>query len=106
MSLDDLDPVLTQPKRLAALGILSNSERAEFAFLRDHLKLSDSDLSKQMSALTSAGYAEVRKTGKGRTRQTWYSATRTGIDAINLHVAALQALVAASAPDAATSASD
>ena len=93
MSLDRLDPLLTGPKRLAALGVLANSQHTEFAFLRDILELSDSDLSKQMSALTEAGYATVNKTGRGRHRQTWYKITKPGRHALKQHIAALNALV-------------
>ncbi|MEZ5375754.1 MAG: transcriptional regulator [Acidimicrobiales bacterium] len=101
MSLDDLDPLLTQPKRLAALGVLANSKNTEFAFLREVLGLSDSDLSKQMSALTEAGYVTVKKTGRGRDRQTWFKITKDGRSAMQGHVDALNALVAAAptAPD-------
>lgn len=100
MSLDLLDPLLTGPKRLAALGILANSQDTEFAFLRDVLEVSDSDLSKQMRQLTDAGYATVRKTGRGQERQTWFKITRAGRAALHGHVAALNALVhdAPSAP--------
>lgn len=101
MSLDAIDPVLTAPKRLAALGVLANSGHTEFAFLRTHLELSDSDLSKQMSALAEAGYITVKKTGRGRDRQTWFRITKPGRKALELHVAALRALVdsAPTAPD-------
>lgn len=101
MSLDALDPLLTQPKRLAALGVLASSTNTEFAFLRDVLGLSDSDLSKQMSALNEAGYLTVKKTGRGRERQTWFKITKTGRAAMQVHVAALNALVhsAPVAPD-------
>ncbi len=93
MSLDQLDPLLTGPKRLALLGVLSNSQNAEFAFLRSVLDLSDSDLSKQMSALTNAGYATADKTGRGRDRQTWFKITKDGKKALTNHVAALNSLV-------------
>ncbi len=101
MSLDAIDPVLAAPKRLAALGVLANSGHTEFAFLRTHLDLSDSDLSKQMSAIAEAGYLTVKKTGRGRDRQTWFRITRPGRDAFEAHVAALRALIddAPSAPD-------
>lgn len=93
MSLDRIDPVLAPPKRLAALGMLVHAKQVEFAFIRDQLGLSDSDLSKQMSALVEAGYVVSRKTGKGRTRSTWFRATSRGRDALAVHVAALNALV-------------
>ena len=45
--------------------MLANSKNTEFAFLREVLAISDSDLSKQMSALAEAGYVTVKKTGRG-----------------------------------------
>lgn len=93
MSLNDIDPLLTQPKRLAALGVLAKSSYTEFSFLRDTLSLKDPDLSKQMSALVDAGYATSRKTGRGKQRQTWFRITGSGRTALKLHVQALRALV-------------
>ena len=98
MSLDRLDPLLSTPKKLAAVGMLAGAKEVEFAFIRDHLELSDSDLSKQMSALVAAGYVEVRKTGRGRQRKTWYRATRTGLAAMKAHVQALNDLILDSVP--------
>ncbi len=98
MSLDRIDPVLAAPKRLAALGMLAHAKEVEFAFIRDHLGLSDSDLSKQMSALVDAGYATSKKTGKGRTRSTWFRVTPQGRRALETHVAALNALVSSPLP--------
>ena len=93
MSLAGLDPVLNQPKRLAALGILANSRDAEFSFLRDHLGLRDSDLSKQMSALVEHGYVSSHKMGVGKHRSTWFTATEQGRAALARHVEALESLV-------------
>lgn len=100
MRLDSVDQLLTNPKRLATLGVAANSEEVEFAFLRDVLELNDSDLSKQMGALVTAGYVTAKKTGKGRTRKTWFTITSTGRSALNAHISALNALVedAPSAP--------
>lgn len=93
MSLDALDPLLTQPKRLAALSIAVRSTEVDFAFIRDALELSDSDLSKQMSALMDAGYVTNHKVGRGRDRVTWYRATKKGRTVLKTHMAALTALV-------------
>lgn len=93
MSLDALDPVLVPPKRLAALGVLDAAKQVEFGFLRDYLGLSDSDLSKQLKALTDAGYASSRRTGRGRSRKSWFSVTSDGSAALAAHAAALRALV-------------
>jgi DNA-binding MarR family transcriptional regulator len=93
MSLDALDPVLTNPKRLAALGVLANNRDVEFTFLREVLDVSDSDLSKQMRALGDAGYLSVRKTGRGRGRRTWFRISRSGRAALHRHAHALDSLV-------------
>jgi len=93
MTLGDLDPLLVAPKRLAAMGILAAASKAEFAYLRDSLDLSDSDLSKQLKALVDAGYASTKRTGKGKTRRSWFFITPLGTSALNRHAAALRVLL-------------
>lgn len=100
MSLDDLDSNLTAPKRLAAMGILSAARKVEFGYLRDQLQLSDSDLSKQLKVLADAGYLTTKRTGKGKTRASWFSITTEGKQALAAHAAALQELLAPAAPPA------
>ena len=58
-ALDGLDPILNAPKRLAIMAVLAGSTSSDFAFLREHLGVSDSDLSKQTAALESAGYVTI-----------------------------------------------
>ncbi|MCL3862531.1 transcriptional regulator [Actinotalea sp. K2] len=91
--LTDLDAVIHAPKRLAAMAVLAASSGTDFVFLRDHLQLSDSDLSKQMSALRAAGYVSVSKSGHGRGSTTTYTITRTGRAAYRRHRQALEALL-------------
>ncbi|HYF72109.1 MAG TPA: transcriptional regulator [Nocardioides sp.] len=91
--LDGLDPKLTAPKRLAAMALLTHAYTADFAVLRDHLGVSDSDLSKQMSALISARYVTFKKSGSGRGSTTTYQATREGRKAYARHRAALEAIL-------------
>lgn len=98
MSLDRIDPLLAAPKRLAALGVLNAAREVEFAFIRDHLDLSDSDLSKQMRALSDVGYVRVKKTGKAASRKTWFRITPAGRRALQAHVQALNELVLKSLP--------
>lgn len=96
MNLDDLDPVIHAPKRLAVMAILASST-ADFRFLRDHLGVTDSDLSKQMSALERAGYVRPAKT-RGPGGSTWYRITKTGTTAYQQHLAALNSIVAGPSP--------
>lgn len=91
--LAELDPVLTAPKRLAVMGVLAASTSSDFAFLRDHLAVSDSDLSKQASALEQAGYVEVLKSGRGRGSVTTFRITKAGRVAFERHRATLRALL-------------
>ena len=93
-ALDGLDPVLTAPKRLAATALLSRSNSADFGYLREHLGVSDSDLSKQMSALEAAGYVKVSKTGRGRGSSTTYMITKAGRRAYQVHRDTLAAILA------------
>lgn len=94
MGLSDLDPVIHAPKRLGAMAVLTNSEYATFQFLKEQLGLADSDLSKQMSALESAGYVTSTKRGRGPGSATTYTVTRQGRRAYRAHRAALFALLA------------
>ncbi len=95
MSLEDLDPVIHAPKRLAAMAILAKSDAVEFAFLREQLDVSDSDLSKQMKQLVDAGYVASSKDRKGRGGTRWFRITKEGKTAFTRHVGALRAVVAA-----------
>lgn len=91
--IEDLDLTIHAPKRLAAMAILANSAQASFRFLKDNLQVSDSDLSKHMSALQSAGYVTISKDGRGRGATTTFALTRAGEKAYTRHRAALRALL-------------
>ena len=92
IGLADLDPVIHAPKRLAVMAILANSTTTDFAFLREYLGVSDSDLSKQMAALEKAGYVSITKTSRGRGGATTYRITKDGAAAFQRHLAALRAI--------------
>ena len=91
--IDGLDPIIHVPKRLAAMAILANAPSASFRFLRDHLEISESDLSKQMSTLETAGYVTMAKDGHGRGASTTYAMTKAGRRAYQAHCAALRKLI-------------
>lgn len=99
MSIERLDPVIHAPKRLGAMALLAGADRADFAFVKDHLGVSDSDLSKQMKVLQEAGYVQIRKSGHGRSGSTSFKMTRAGRSAYDAHIAALRAIVEAPASD-------
>lgn len=91
--IENLDLTIHAPKRLAAMAILANSTQASFRFLKDNLQVSDSDLSKHMSALESAGYVTISKDGRGRGATTTYAMTKNGEKAYARHRTALRALL-------------
>ena len=95
MSLSAIDPVIHPPKRLAAMAILNSSTTSDFSYLRQQLGVSDSDLSKQMTVLETAGYVTVTKTSRGRGGATTYRITKSGATAFDRHLAALRAIVGA-----------
>jgi DNA-binding transcriptional ArsR family regulator len=91
--LTELVPALHAPKRLAVMALLAGATSTDFAFLRDELGVSDSDLSKQMSALETEGFVSVRKSGRGRGSVTSYRITSAGTRAYRHHVAALRRML-------------
>lgn len=89
-----LDPVIHAPKRLAFMALLAHAQDADFTFVRAALKISDSDLSKQATALAEAGYLKITKSGYGRGSSTAYKITPAGRKAYQQHREALEALLA------------
>jgi len=88
------DAVIHAPGRLQICAILSSVDEAEFALLRDSLKVSDSVLSKHLKQLEDAGYIKLTKTPvEGRSR-TWAGLTPVGKKAFAGHVAELNRLAA------------
>ena len=87
-----LDPVIHAPARLQIMAVLAGVSDAEFALLRDTTGVSDSVLSKHLSALGEADYVRLRKAAQDGRQRTWASLTAKGRRAFRGHVAALQAL--------------
>ena len=92
------DAVIHAPGRLQICAILSSVVEAEFAMLRDALKVSDSVLSKHVKQLEDAGYVVVRKAALDGRQRTWLSLASAGRVAFAAHVAELQRLAGATAP--------
>lgn len=91
--MEGLDANLTAPARLRLMASVSAVSEAEFATLRDHLDVSDSVLSKHLSALEDAGYVSRRKGVHRGRRTTWVALTSGGREALRRHVAALRSLI-------------
>jgi DNA-binding transcriptional ArsR family regulator len=91
----DFDEFLHAPARLSIVALLVPAEWVEFAFLREAIDTSDSALSKHLSALTNAGYLDVRKERQDGVRRTRVRLTDEGREAFRRHASALERLVAA-----------
>ena len=89
----ELDPLIHAPTRLQVVTTLSAVSEAEFATLREALGVSDSVLSKHLSALAEAGYVHSRKGVQAGRRTTWIALTSAGREALRSHVAALRRLI-------------
>ena len=87
-----LDPLIHAPARLQALTTLSAVSEAEFATLRTALEVSDSVLSKHVSALAEPASAQPQGRPGGATT-TWIGLTSAGRKALREHVAALRRLI-------------
>ncbi|WP_369362931.1 transcriptional regulator [Streptomyces sp. CG4] len=99
-----LEQLLLDPTRLTIVFLVSATTWCEFAFVRDHTRLSDSALSKQHTTLGGAELVEIRKGSVGQRRCTWVRATAAGWERLRAHLAALQRIAdraeqAAASPD-------
>ncbi|UQX02177.1 transcriptional regulator [Streptomyces sp. RerS4] len=87
-----LAPLLASAVRLSIVAALASVEKAEFAYVRDLVEITDSALSKQVCRLEEAGWVRVEKGRLGRRPRTWLYLTDEGTAAYRRHVAALTAI--------------
>ncbi|MER2133705.1 MAG: transcriptional regulator [Arthrobacter sp.] len=87
-----LDPVIHPAARLQLCAMLAAGTSVETSVLRQALGLSPSAFSKQVSALTDAGYVSHER-GTLDSRKTWLSLTRAGAKAYRSHIGALEEIV-------------
>ena len=98
----ELDEVIHAPVRFSIMATLAAAEKAEFAYVRDTVEVSDSVLSKQTATLEKAGYVKVTKGYVGKRPRTWLSLTPKGRRAFAAHVAALRAITDAASESSGT----
>ncbi len=87
-----LDEVIHAPVRFSIVATLAAAEKAEFAFVRDTVEVSDSVLSRQVATLEKAGYVAVTKGYIGKRPRTWLALTPDGRAAFAAHCRALRAI--------------
>ena len=90
-----IDPVLHPPARLQIAAALSRVDDIDFATLREILDVSDSVLSKHLSALSEADYVKITKAKMDGRQRTWAAFTKSGAKAFASHMEALRELASA-----------
>jgi DNA-binding MarR family transcriptional regulator len=88
----ELNDLFGHPVRFSIIALLAAADRAEFGFVRDQVEITDSMLSKQVSALEQAGYVKVHKGFIGKRTRTWLSLTAEGRRRFERHLAALRSI--------------
>lgn len=88
----ELDPVIHPAHRLRICAMLAAAPQVEMSLVKDHLSLSPSALSKQVSALVDAGYVTQQRS-RSDSRRVWLALTKDGTRAYRGHVEALRAIV-------------
>jgi DNA-binding transcriptional ArsR family regulator len=93
-----LDETIHQPARLSIMALLAQSKKVDFAFLVKYLELSESNLSRHLSALEAAGYIVITKVFEGKRPRTWLSLSDAGRVAFARHIEMLRRIVEEPAP--------
>ena len=87
------DDTVHQRVRLGILTVLATADRADFAYLRESLDLTDGNLGRHLETLYEAGFVEISKAFEGRRPRTWITITRQGRTALAQHIAALRQMI-------------
>lgn len=86
----DLDPILHSQLRLAIMSLLIGVKEADFSYIKEKTNATAGNLSVQIQKLKEVGYVEVNKKFKDNYPLTTCRITRTGINAFESYVKALQ----------------
>ena len=79
----DIDDVVHQRHRLGVMVILAEAKRADFAYLRKVLELTDGNLGRHLQVLQKAGYVELDKVFEEGKPRTWVTLTKSGRSALS-----------------------
>ena len=78
----EIDKIIHEPARLRIMMILAGLEQADFTFLATTLSLTRGNLNRHIEKLESAGYLKVKRSFKGKVRNTSYRLTQKGSKAL------------------------
>lgn len=91
--LEELDPLLHEPTRLAIVSVLAAVESLTFTELREQLGLTDGNLSVHLQKLEEKGYVGVSKAFVGRRPKTTCRLNAAGRRAFGHYLDQLEAIV-------------
>jgi DNA-binding MarR family transcriptional regulator len=91
--LENINKAFESKARLGIMSVLMVKERADFNTLKETLQLTDGNLASHLRALEEAEYIKVEKRFVGRKPNTSYLATKTGRNAFQNHLDALEQLI-------------
>ncbi len=92
----EFNDIIHQPVRLqivSALVSLQSGEKADFAYLKKLLKLTDGNLGAHLSKLEEAGYVKIEKTFIARKPRTFINIKGRGRDAFDEHIITLKKII-------------
>ncbi len=92
------DELIHAPLRLQICAMLAPVRSLWFADIRDRLEISDSVLSKHLSALAEAGYVAVSRVRANSRSRRQVTLTKLGHTALRGHLAALRAIASIAEP--------
>jgi DNA-binding MarR family transcriptional regulator len=78
----EIDKIIHEPARLRVMMILAGLEQADFNFLVTTLSLTRGNLNRHIEKLESADYIKVKRSFKGKVRNTSYRLTQKGSKAL------------------------
>ena len=88
-----MDRLLEHRSRLAICVLLSRNDAINFSRLKKLLEETDGSLGAHLLKLEGEGYVIVRKEFLDRRPVTWYSLTKRGKEALELHLNSLTRLI-------------
>lgn len=93
-----LDPLLHQPLRTQLAAFLAGAGEVTFSDLKRQLEISDGNLDSHLRKLIAADYVKARKDASTGRIQTCYALTKTGRNALQSYILALQKLLPFDSP--------
>lgn len=88
-----LNDVVHQRARLGILTVLQETQRADFAYLKSVLQLTDGNLGRHIEVLAKEDLVTITKGYQGRRPRTWVGITSRGRQALVAEMSALKELL-------------